>query len=156
MKHFFFYLILGLFFLVLQTSFISFVLPKHLQPDILLIIVFFVSFRFTNWNGVLTAFFLGYIVDLFSGSLLGTSSFSFVVISLLVYLLAKKIDFNSPYMRLIGGIILEAIYLFILLSLNYIFHESRMPLSVGSVVIPRVIITGLFSPFFIFIFERIE
>ena len=156
MRIFLVYLFLGAVFLVLESSVIAFILPKYLQPDLLLIIVFFVGFKFATWNGVLIAFCLGYLTDLFSGNVLGISSFALIADYLIVYFMVKRIYFNSLYPQLSGGIILEFIYLSLIFILSSLFQEGNVVLSFCRTVLPRAIITGIFTPFLIMFFERIE
>ncbi len=156
MRVFLVYLFLGAVFLILQASVIAFILPKHFQPDIILIIVFFVGFRFATWNGVLIAFCLGYLADLFSGNVLGISSFALIIDYLIVYFMVKSLYFNNFYPQLLGGIILELIYIYLIFILSYLFQERTVVLSFSGMALPRAIVTGILTPFLIMLFEHIE
>ncbi len=151
---FFIYLFLGFILLILQVSFIPVLLPEPLQPDILVIIVFYAGFSSPTWIGALTAFSLGYLIDLFSGTLLGVSSFSMVVIFLFVYYITRHVDIKNNYFRFFGAMVLEFFYLLLLYLLQYLFHGGEPSFSFTSIVFPRMLTTGILSPLLIGIFER--
>lgn len=72
-------------------------------PDVTLLIVFHTAHRKAATAGVLFAFALGYIEDAFTGAVLGSSSFSFLVVFLAVHLVSKKVQFTTTPVRVIGG-----------------------------------------------------
>ncbi|MEE8575313.1 MAG: hypothetical protein V3T30_07865, partial [Thermodesulfobacteriota bacterium] len=86
----------------LYLAFKSTVLPTLPLFDLPLIIVFFLAYRCPSIHGVFLAFFLGYLDNIFSASIIGSSSFSLVLIYCLTFVAAKRVHFTNPPARVLG------------------------------------------------------
>lgn len=73
---------------VLQTSVLPFFVASPFKPDLLLIVMVYLALRSPITSGVLLAWTLGLIKDVFSGLYLGLNAFSF----LLIFLVIKNIS----------------------------------------------------------------
>jgi rod shape-determining protein MreD len=71
LKDVFFLMITGVLVLVLQSTFMGFLLPNAYKPDLFLVLVFWSSLRLPFLAGVGTAFVGGLLVDLLSGAPVG-------------------------------------------------------------------------------------
>lgn len=145
MKSFFTYLGLALLFLVIESTLLYHVLPSFLIPDVILIMVFHLGFNNRSTSGALTAFTLGYLADVFSGGVIGASSFVFVFIFVITSFLAKIISLNSIMIK-IGGAIVMSILKGILAYLLLRLINEEIPLYT---IFPTAISTGIASPFII-------
>lgn len=120
-------------------------------PDILLIIVFYFAYSRRTMEGTLFAFLMGYIEDSFSGTLMGSTSFTLIITFILVYLFSTRVHFTSPQARFIFGSSLELLKLLLLFVLVRLTgHEAELSFW----IIPQALVTGLFTPFTITIIEN--
>ncbi len=147
MKDFFIFLAIS----VLYLSFKSTILPTVPAPDIPLIIVFFMAYSSASTRGVVLSFIVGYLDDVLNGSIIGTTSFTLVFIYASGHLLSKRMHFSNVSSKALG----LGIASFIKGMLSYIIWRSvSHEVSFFSHVIPTMIITALFAPFIISIFEK--
>ncbi|MEE9543610.1 MAG: rod shape-determining protein MreD [Thermodesulfobacteriota bacterium] len=147
MKDFFIFLAIS----ILYLSFKSTILPTVPAPDIPLIIVFFMAYNSKSTRGVALSFIVGYLDDVLNGSIIGTTSFTLVFIYAAGHLLARKMHFSNLSSKVIGC----AVASLIKGILSYIIWRSvSHEVSFFAHVIPTMIITALFAPFVISIFEK--
>lgn len=81
--------------LILQGVVLHSLLPVYLIPNFLLIAVVFLGFHEVSVLGVVLAFLCGLIFDLFSGTLIGPWSGSFVFVYALLALFAQRLFTRS-------------------------------------------------------------
>lgn len=148
MSDFIIFLPLTFLYLTLKSTLFS-SLPV---PDLPLLIVFYMAYRKPSIDGVVLAFLLGYIDDAFSGGIIGSTSFSLIVIYGATRLSAGRVQFSTPFIRaggagiaaFIKGLVMYAILR--LTSLNAHFTAG---------VFLEAVITGVFAPAMITIFTRL-
>ena len=70
----------GLFFLLLQSTVIPWLLPSYLKPDLLLILLIYVGLNEKFRSGALLAYGLGCLLDVFTGHYLGLYGFVFLTL----------------------------------------------------------------------------
>jgi rod shape-determining protein MreD len=91
-----FFLILGSFMLVCQTSLLT-RLPAWVgNPDLLFLLVVYVSIRMPDLRGFFLAIFFGLLMDVFSGLAPGLFPFIYGGLFLTAKLLARRIIFDEP------------------------------------------------------------
>ena len=152
MKSFFIYLGLALLFLVIESALLHHLLPLFLIPDVILIIVFHLGFNNRTTSGVLTAFVIGYLTDVFSWGVIGTSSFAFVFVFAITSLLAKIISLNSMLIK-IGGTIFMSILKGTLTYFLFRFINQGIPFYI---IFPTAISTGIASPLIFNLLKKVE
>lgn len=74
------YFLFGLVFMLLQTTIIPWVLPAFLKPDMLLILVIYISLSEPLLRGALLTYFLGILHDVFAGAYLGLYGLVFLIL----------------------------------------------------------------------------
>ena len=99
MKDFLIFLPLTVVYLSFKTT-IAFSFPL---PDITLLIVLFAAQRGTSVWGVVLSFVLGYTEDVFGAAVLGSSSFSLVLIFAIVHLASKRVHFLTAPARAVAA-----------------------------------------------------
>ena len=137
---------------IIYWSVKSTLLPGAPLPDLSLIIVFYAASRGASLQGVILSFMLGYIDDTFSGSVLGSTSFSLIIVFVLVHLFSYKVHFNNTPMRAAGAFILVlvkggATYAILLsadVSINYF-----------TTFVPVAVTTALFAPVVMILIDRL-
>jgi rod shape-determining protein MreD len=139
MRDFLIFLPITLFFLALRST-----IFKDLPlPDLPLLIVFYIAYTRPSLEGVVLSFVLGYIDDVFSAAVIGSTSFSFIFVFAFVYLVSKKVHFSTPGIKALGASVialLKGTITYIILSF------VNFNISFLAYVLPAVLLTGLFSP----------
>lgn len=117
--------------------------PSVPVPDLPLIIVFYMAYRKTSFEGMFLAFALGYIEDAFSAGIIGSTSFSLITVFIAVNLLSRKVQFSTPAMRS-GGIAAASVAKGIM---TYsIIRATHSEASFLVTVVLQAIVTGATSP----------
>lgn len=149
MRDFLIFLPITVFFLALRSTLFQ-GLPL---PDLPLIAVFYIAYSRPSLAGVVLSFALGYIDDVFSGAVIGSTSLSLVLVFAFVHLLTKKVHFSTAGMMALGAAVmalLKSTATYIILS----SFSSYIPFL--AYTLPTVFLTGLFSPAFIALFSRLS
>jgi len=76
---------------LLQTTLLHSVLFGAIVPDVMLVLCVYLGLRHQNVGGVFGAFMLGYGLDAFSGTNVGTNAFAMTFVFLMVYLLSRRL-----------------------------------------------------------------
>src|SRR3989338_1798652 len=152
MKNFIVYLVLALLFLVIENTLLIIFFPSLLIPDVILIMVFYLGFRNRSISGMLTAFSLGYLSDVFSAGVIGASSFTLVVVFVITSMLARLLNLNSMLIK-VGGAIFMSILKGVLTYFVFRFLNQDIPFYI---IFPTAISTGIISPFIFTILKKVE
>ncbi|MCK4846174.1 MAG: hypothetical protein KAS88_00780 [Deltaproteobacteria bacterium] len=138
---------------IIYLSIKSTLAPNLPMPDMLILIAFHIATRRPSAVGALLVFSMGYMEEVFTGGVIGVSSFSMGVIYIGAYLVAHKADFAETKINAASAVVvtlLKAVIALILLRLvgveAHIFPH----------IIPVALLTGLFAPLFTAVFERID
>lgn len=84
---------------ILYLAIKSTLLPEIPFPDVTLLVVFYVAYTRTSLEGAFLAFILGYIEDVFTGGVIGSTSFGLVMAFLAVHLLSRRMHFTTPAVK---------------------------------------------------------
>ncbi|MEE9614268.1 MAG: hypothetical protein V3W31_04850 [Thermodesulfobacteriota bacterium] len=148
MRDFLIFLPLTVVFLSVKST----LFPGLPLPDLPLVIVFHIAYARPSVHGVVLAFMLGYVDDVFSGAIIGSTSFSLLFFFIVVYVLSKKVHFSGAAAGVLGtalGVALKG-------ALSYAIVVSINPdLAFAGHVLPVAVVTGLSAPFIIAGIERI-
>jgi rod shape-determining protein MreD len=157
MKRFVPLLLAGILFLILQTTWLPFFPIQRIKPDILLIFTLYLAFFFPPILGGILAFFIGYLMDVFSGNTLGFYTFSRTLV-----FFATQFSKERFYLEGFSFQFLFA-FLFSLLEggLLLILINGLEPVSLGNLysswftfLLPQSFCTGLACPFLFFLFQK--
>jgi rod shape-determining protein MreD len=119
MKRILFFLFLGVFFLILQTTWLASLPIRKIRPDLVLILTLYLGFSFPPVSGGMLSFFLGSLMDLFSGNSFGLYAFSRPLLFCGVQLFKDRIYLESFFSRSLFVFffaLMEGILLLILLE----------------------------------------
>ncbi|MFZ3071926.1 MAG: rod shape-determining protein MreD [Thermodesulfobacteriota bacterium] len=105
MRNFFIFLPITVIYLSLRTT----LLPHLPLPDITLLAVFYAVTRRAAISGAFLAFTLGYVEDVFLGSIIGSASFGLVAAFMAAHLLERWVDFSSSLVRALTSLALSLI-----------------------------------------------
>ncbi|MFH1116217.1 MAG: rod shape-determining protein MreD [Pseudomonadota bacterium] len=99
MKAFLFILFGGILVVIVQTAVVGIVVPPAYKPDIMLILVVWVSLRPSMIGGIAFAFAGGILVDLFSGSPTGLFALVYCLIFVASGSANSTFEMNRPIAR---------------------------------------------------------
>jgi rod shape-determining protein MreD len=150
-------LFLGVFFLTLQTTLLTSFSIQRIRPDIVLILLVYLGFSYPMVLGGILAFFLGYLMDLFSGNPFGLYTFSRPFIFCVAHFFKDRFyleGFLSQSLFAFSLALIEGFLLLILLNaLNPKPVGHLYPLLV-TVLLPQSFSTGLITPTLFSFFKK--
>jgi rod shape-determining protein MreD len=139
MKNYLIFLPVTLIYLSLKSTLAS-ALPI---PEITVMITLFIAYDKTSLQGLILVFILGYIDDVFTGSVIGSSSFALVLIYVVVGLMSRKVELATVTTR--AGVA-TALTLLKMITVWIIIRATGLPVPFSAQIIFTVIVTGLFAP----------
>lgn len=147
----------GIFFLILQTTVLSSFPIQRVRPDILLIFTLYLAFLFPPIFGGILAFFMGYLMDLYSGNTLGFYAFSRPLVFFAAQFFKERFyleEFSFQFLFAFIFGMLEGILILILMN-------ALQPVSLGNLypllftfLLPQSFFTGLATPPLFFLFQK--
>jgi len=150
-------LLVGILFLILQTTLLSSFPIHRIRPDLLLIFTLYLAFLSPPIFGGILAFLMGTLMDLFSGNALGFYTFSRPLVFFAAQFFKERFyleGFSSQFLFAFVSAILEGILIFILMN-------TLQPLSLGNLfllmftfLLPQSFFTGLATPPLFFFFQK--
>ena len=124
------------------------------KPDLVFIIVVYVSYCFGSFYGEVTAFISGLLHDAVSNSPLGLLAFPKVVVAFVAGMFGRSIFKSSILMISLFIFAASLVKGFITLFLCYVFHEATAS-SVLSIILPEAFYNALLAPPLFFLFDKI-
>jgi len=141
--------IISIIYLVAQSTIMT-TLPL---PDVLLIVVFYTAATRPSTASVLVCFALGYLDDILLGGVIGATSFSFMAVFITVFLLSKKVQFNTPGVAAITALALGTLKVALIYT---IMRTISGDIGLSATTAAEIILTAVFAPFVINLLERLE
>jgi|GEM_PF-7098447 len=121
-------------------------------PNLLLIIVIFLSFNSQLFLITFLSFCLGLLYDLSSANFIGPAAGGFLIVNLIIKNISDKLFINSFVSQIFTSFILSVIYLFSELAFKF-WYMSEGSFSLSNILIESIY-TGIASPFIFFIFNK--
>jgi len=149
MKDFIIYPLILIIYLSFRSA-LHFNLPF---PDLSLIIIFYAASQKPSIKSVAISFILGYLNDVFSGGIIGITSFSLVFIFITIHILSKRMSFDTPLTKSLGAGLASILSGFI----NYLFLWFINPdISSFITIVPVAFITGAVAAPVIYLLIQID
>ena len=156
MKRFVPLLLAGILLLILQTTWLSFFPVQRIRPDFLLVFTLYLAFLFPPFLGGILAFFMGYLMDLFSGNTLGLYAFSRTLAFFATQFLKERFYLEGYSFQFLFAFIfsiLEGGLLLVLINgLDPAFEN--LYLSLLTFLFPQSFCTGLAAPLLFLLFKK--
>ena len=112
------YLLAGLFFMLMQTTVVPWMVPSPFKPNLLLILIIYLSLGEDLVQGAMLSYLLGCLQDVFAGSFLGLYGFVCLVTFLAAKISMRWLDTERSVLLLIlvffGTLFEGAMVLFLL------------------------------------------
>jgi len=96
-----FFGVLAVMALILQTSVLPWASVGRATPDLLLIMCVYLGLHQHSVGGALGAFFLGYLQDTFSGSVIGLNAFGMCLVFTIVYLTSRRLWVDNAISKVV-------------------------------------------------------
>ncbi len=157
MKRIGFLLFFGIFFLTLQSTLLMSLPIQRIRPDIVLVFIFYLGLAYPPISGGLFAFFLGYLMDLFSGNTFGLYTFSRPLIFFVAHFFRNRFyleGFPFKFLFIFSFALLEGLLILVLLSGLNPVPVYKLYSSFFTFLLPQSIVTGLITPILFPLFER--
>jgi len=159
MKRFFLLLLTGVLLLILQTTWLSSFPVRPLRPDLLLIFTLYLAFLFPPALGGILAFFMGYLMDLFSGNSFGCYAFSRTLVFFVAQFLKERFYLEGFSFQCLFAFIfslLEGGLILVLINALQSIPVGNLYFSLFSYLLPQSLLTGLASPFLFLLFQKVR
>jgi len=157
MGGFFVFLLLGIVFLSLQTTILSFSSHIPVKPDFIIIMVAYLGIFQGPVRGIFLAAALGCLVDTLSGGIIGLFVFLRIVTFFLTILACERIYLKNALSQTILIITLSIADGILLLSTLYVFSSvENLWIFVVRFLPIQAILTGMFSPLIFLILNKTE
>jgi rod shape-determining protein MreD len=157
MKRFFYPFLAGVLLLTFQATLLASLPLRRIRPDLMLILILFLSFSYPTLLGGLVAFSLGFLLDLFSGNSFGLYTFTMPLIFFVAqpfrsHFYWRGISFQFLFVFIFA--LLEGLLILLLVSgLNPSpFHNLYHSVIVD--LLPQSIVTGLITPILFPLFDK--
>ncbi|VAV82395.1 hypothetical protein MNBD_DELTA01-896 [hydrothermal vent metagenome] len=149
MKNYIIFLPITIIYLSMKSTLAS-TLPL---PELTVMITIFIAYEKSSLDGVILSFILGYIDDVFTGGVIGSSSFSLVLIYIIIHLLTQKVELSTVTSR--AGVA-AALTLLKMITVWVIIRATGLAVPFSFQILLTAIVTGLFAPVIIVVFLRLK
>jgi rod shape-determining protein MreD len=149
------YVLMGALALLLQTTLLHGLTGGRVIPDLVLILCVYLGLHEHNIGGATGAFLLGYLLDSFSGSVVGLHAFAMTTVYLMVYLVARRLWMDntvSGVAMVFLGSILKG--LAIVVALAAYLSVDRVSLGVARTLIAEALLAAALTPLLFGALER--
>ena len=157
MRRIIFPLFLGILFLTLQATLLRSLPVQRMRPDIVLILTLYLGLSYPLIPGGILVFFMGYLMDLFSGNVLGLYTFSRPLIFYMAQLFKGRFyleGYLSQFLFVFLSALAEGLLILILLNgLNPNPLGNLYPM-MFTVLLPQSFFTGFITPLVFFLLNQ--
>lgn len=140
---------LTIFYLAVKST----LLPEIPFPDVTLLVIFYVAISRNTIEGALMGFILGYIEDVFTGGIIGSTSFGLVVVFLGVYLASKRMHFTTQAVKAGSAAVLSIVKgVLVYMVLDF----ARVSFHTALDIFFQALLTGIFAPAVLAVLARLS
>jgi rod shape-determining protein MreD len=150
-------LLIIIFFLILQTTLLSSLPIQRFRPDLLLIFTLYLAYLFPLIFGGILSFFIGYLMDLFSGNALGFYTFSRPLVYFAAQFFKERFyleGFSSQFLFAFTFGLLEGILILMMMSTFQTVSLLSLSPLFFTFIVPQSFSTGLATPPLFLLFEK--
>lgn len=141
------YVLAGMLVLLLQTTLLHGLSGGRIIPDLVLILCVYLGLYEHNIGGATGAFLLGYLLDSFSGSLVGLHAFAMTTVYLVVYLVSRRLWMDntlSGVAMVFLGSLLKGVA--IVVALAAYLSIDRMSFGVAQTLFAEALLAAALTP----------
>ena len=141
------YVFAGALALLLQTTILHGLTGGRVIPDLVLILCVYLGLHEHNIGGATGAFLLGYLLDSFSGSVVGLHAFAMTIVYLVVYLVARRLWMDNTLsgvaMVFLGSLLKGTA---IVIALAFYLSIDRVSLGVAETLLAEALLAAALTP----------
>ena len=150
-------LLLGVLFVTVQATVWTSLSIQSFRPDLILILIVYLAFSHSPISGGILAFFMGYLMDVFSANTIGLYTLSRPLLFYAVQHFRKRFyleGFPFQFLFVFLAALLEGLFIIILMAslnpspLSYLHFSLLIPL------LPQSVSTGLVATMLFFLFDK--
>lgn len=157
MRLFLLYSLVGIFLVLLQSTFLRLLPLGPIVPDLVLVLCVYLGLHHPTVGGAVGSFVLGYSIDVVSSRLLGLNAFAMTLVFLSVYLSSRSIWLHHPvvsslvvlFAALVKGVAMVLIWV-IFLSMEGFW------LGAAKYIIAEALVAAALAPFVFSLLRRGE
>lgn len=142
------YAVTGSLALLLQTTVLHTLTGDRVIPDLALILCVYLGLYEHSVAGATGAFLLGYLLDSFSGSLVGLNAFAMTSVYTMVYLISRRLwmdnALSSVAMVFLGTLVKGLAILAALVA--YLSLDDRLSLTAMQVLLAEALLAAALTP----------
>lgn len=133
--------------LLLQTTLFHALTGGRAIPDLVLVLCVYLGMREHNVGGAAGAFLLGYLLDSFSGSVVGLNAFAMTTVYLVVYLISRRLWMDNA-LASIAMVVLATFLkgLAIVAALAAYLSIDRVSFGAAEVLLAEALLAAAFTP----------
>jgi rod shape-determining protein MreD len=142
--------LIGLLFLVLQSTWLAVEVDNPLRPDLLFILLIFLGTQNRLQRGLILSVFLGVMVDLLSWGLPGTAVILYPLIFSIYFFIGTRTLIGSPIFSVASVLVFQILYGLLVYFLLFVFQDLEFTHKQLILLIEQALVTMLVSvPLFI-------
>jgi rod shape-determining protein MreD len=157
MKRFLFFLLIGWLLLIFQTTLLKFFSVGVVVPNLVLLTVLYLGLYHQFRQGYTITFFLGYLMDLFSGGPMGLYIFLYLGSFFLTQIIREIFYLKSVFFQVIFILIFSLSNDFLLFLLLWVFSSL---VSFSSSMLKWIALQGIYNasvgPFLFLLLDRVN
>jgi rod shape-determining protein MreD len=152
-RDFFLFCLIGLIFLVLQSTLLALEAINPLRPDLLFILLISLGTLDRLGLGLILSILLGLMVDLLSWGLPGTAMILYPLIFWVFFFIGTRTDINDSVFAVIAVLIFQILYGLLVHFFLALFRDMEFTRTQFLLLIEQALITMLVSIPVLFIFK---
>jgi rod shape-determining protein MreD len=157
MRLFLMYFVIGIFLILLQSTFLRLLPFGPVVPDLVLVLCVYLGLHHPTTGAALGCFVLGYAVDVVSSRMLGLNAFAMTLVFLSVYFSSRTIWLHHPvvsslivlFAALVKGLALVLVWMIFLNTDGFWMGAARY-------IIAEALLAAVLAPFLFSLFRRGE
>jgi len=142
------YAFTGAFALLLQTTVLHTLTAGRVIPDLALVLCVYLGLHEHSVAGATGAFLLGYLLDSFSGSVVGLNAFAMTSVYTLVYLISRRLWMDnalSSIAMVFLGTMVKGFAILLALAV-YLSLDDRLSLAAVQVLFAEALLAAALTP----------
>jgi rod shape-determining protein MreD len=158
MKRHLILLLLGIVFLTLQTTLLSYLPIQRIRPDIILVLILYWAFTLPPISGGIHSLFLGYLMDLFSGNSFGLYTFTRPLLFYLSQLFKGRFYLESLLSQSLFVFVFALFEGFLILTLLAALSPAPLENLYSALLtffLPQSFLTGMITPALFFLLRKL-
>jgi rod shape-determining protein MreD len=157
MRLFLLYFFIGIFLILLQSTFLHLLPFGPVVPDLVLVLCVYLGLHHPTTGAAMGSFVLGYAVDVVSSRMLGFNAFAMTLVFLSVYFSSRTIWLHHPvvsslivlFAALVKGLAMVLVWVIFLRSEGFWMGAGRY-------IIGEAVWAAALAPLFFSLFRRCE